>query len=153
MPDSATVGYWNDLKCRAILPQDLVYIGVRDTEVEEELIMTELQLKNYTVAELRHKGLSVCLAEMSSQLKACDIIYVSFDVDSIDPVETSFGTGTPVADGLHFVEANEILTYFSKDPRLCALEIVEVNPCLDDEKNKMAERTLDLIENIITQLS
>jgi arginase len=152
-PDSATVGHWNDLKSHAFLPQDLVYIGVRDTESEEELMMKELQLKNYTVAELRQKGLSVCLAEMSSQLKACDLIYVSFDVDSIDPLETSYGTGTPVANGISFAEANTLLQFFAQDPRLCALEIVEVNPCLDDEKNKMAERTLDLIENIITQLS
>lgn len=151
--DSATTAHWNTLKSTAFLPQDLIYIGVRDTEAEEDAIMAELQLKNYTVAELRRKGLNNCLAEMHTQLAACDLIYVSFDVDSIDPIETSYGTGTPVADGLNFMEANEILTYFSKDPRLCALEIVEVNPCLDDEKNKMAERTLDLIENIITQLS
>lgn len=151
--DAATIANWNNLKSTAFLPQDLIYIGVRDTEAEEDAVMTELKLKNYSVAELRQKGLSVCLAEMSSQLKACDLIYVSFDVDSIDPIETSYGTGTPVPNGISFTEAQVLLNHFAVDPKLCALEIVEVNPCLDDEKNKMAERTLDLIENIITQLS
>lgn len=151
-PDAATIAHWDSLKSSAFLPQDLIYIGVRDTETEEENIIAELKLKNYSVTELRQKGLNSCLAEITNQLGPCELIYVSFDVDSIDPIETSSGTGTPVADGLLFLEANEILTYFSKDPRLCALEIVEVNPCLDDQKNRMAQSALNLIENIIIQL-
>ncbi|MFM7007226.1 MAG: arginase [Flavobacteriales bacterium] len=150
-PDAATSTHWNKLKSNAFLPQDLIYIGVRDTEAEEDAILQELNLRNYAVSELRQKGLNNCLAEMQMQLSACDLIYVSFDVDSIDPEETSFGTGTPVANGLLFAEANAILAHFAKDPRLCALEIVEVNPCLDDQKNKMAEHALELIENIIAQ--
>jgi arginase len=151
--DAATTAHWNNLKSNAFLPQDLIYIGVRDTEAEEDAVMSEQNLKNYSVAELRQKGLNNCLAEMHMQLSACDLIYVSFDVDSIDPIETSYGTGTPVPNGISFAEAQTLLNHFAADPKLCALEIVEVNPCLDDEKNKMAERTLDLIENIITQLS
>ncbi|MFM8963236.1 MAG: arginase [Sphingomonadales bacterium] len=149
--DAQTKSHWDALKSKAFLPEDIVYIGVRDTEPEEDAVIQELQLRNFTVSELRHKGLPVCLKEISNKLSACDLIYVSFDVDSIDPIETSFGTGTPVANGLSFSEANEILTYFAQDAKLCAIEIVEVNPCLDDEKNKMAEHALVLIENIIAQ--
>lgn len=150
--DAQTIAYWSALKSKAFLPQDLVYIGVRDTEPEEDAIIEELQLRNYSVAELRQKGIAACLAEINSKLAVCDLLYVSFDVDSIDPTETSFGTGTPVPNGILFSEANQILTHFAQDQRLCALEIVEVNPCLDDEKNKMAEHALQLIENIISQL-
>jgi arginase len=150
-PDKATLEHWNKLKSNAFLPQDLIYIGVRDTEAEEDAIIAELSLKIYTNELLRQKGTEVCLSQISAHLEPCDLIYVSFDVDSIDPQETSFGTGTPVANGLLFAEANTILSYFAKDPRLCALEIVEVNPCLDDQKNKMAEHALELIENIIAQ--
>lgn len=151
-PDAQTKSHWDALKSKAFLPEDLVYIGVRDTESEEDAIIAELNLRNYTVAELRQKGLQTCLQEITQKLAACDLLYVSFDVDSIDPEETSFGTGTPVANGLSFAEADQILTYFAQDTKLCAVEIVEVNPCLDDEKNKMAEHALELIENIITQL-
>ncbi|MEY5001891.1 MAG: hypothetical protein RLZZ211_1927 [Bacteroidota bacterium] len=152
-PDEATVSYWNSLKSSAFIPQDLVYIGVRDTEAEEDAVMAELGLKNYTVAELRSMGLAACLKAISTQLAACDLLYISFDVDSIDPLETSYGTGTPVPNGITFTEAQAILTYFAQAPQTCAIEIVEVNPCLDDEKNKMAERALDLIEQIISHLS
>ena len=151
--DAATIAHWNGLKSSAFLAQDLVYIGVRDTEPQEDAIMAELGLKNYTVAELRSIGLNACLAAISAQLQDCDLIYVSFDIDSIDPTETSYGTGTPVPNGISFAEAQALLTYFAQDPKTVAIEIVEVNPCLDDEKNKMAESALALIENIIKHLS
>jgi arginase len=151
--DAATIAHWNSLKSNAFLAQDLVYIGVRDTEPQEDAIMAELSLKNYTVAELRSTGLNACVAAISAQLQNCDRIYISFDIDSIDPIETSYGTGTPVPNGITISEARQLLTYFAQDPKTIAIEIVEVNPCLDDHKNKMAETALDLIENIIKHLS
>jgi len=66
-------------------------------------------------------------------------------VDSMDPSETSVGTGTPVEHGLTILEANQLLQGLCKHPKLVALEFVEVNPTLDDKKNKMAEVTLDLL--------
>jgi len=150
--DTETQNHWNALKSHAFSAQDLVYIGVRDTEEEEDHVMAALKLRNYSVAEIREKGLMVCLEEIKNKLEACDLLYVSFDVDSIDPIETSYGTGTPVANGISFQEAETMLAYFAQDPRLCALEIVEVNPCLDDEKNKMAEQALNLIENTLSHL-
>jgi len=151
--DAATIARWNSLKSNAFLAQDLVYIGVRDTEPQEDAIMAELGLKNYTVAELRSTGLNACVAAISAQLQNCDRIYISFDIDSIDPIETSYGTGTPVPNGITISEARQLITYFAQDPKTIAIEIVEVNPCLDDHKNKMAETALDLIENIIKHLS
>ena len=151
--DAATIAHWNSLKSNAFLAQDLVYIGVRDTEPQEDAIMAELGLKNYTVAELRSTGLNACVAAISAQLQNCDRIYISFDIDSIDPIETSYGTGTPVPNGITISEARQLITYFAQDPKTIAIEIVEVNPCLDDHKNKMAETALDLIENIIKHLS
>jgi arginase len=65
----------------------------------------------------------------------------------MDPVETSFGTGTPVPNGLTVQEAKSLLEGFCLSPKLVALEFVEVNPTLDEKKNKMAEVTLDLITN------
>ena len=152
-PDTATIAHWNSLKSSAFLPQDLVYVGVRDTEPQEDAIMAELGLKNYTVAALRSTGINACLAAISAQLQNCDLIYISFDIDSIDPTETSYGTGTPVPNGITIAEAHQLLTYFAQDPKTVAIEIVEVNPCLDDQKNKMAESALALIENIIKHRS
>ncbi len=148
-PDTETIAYWNQLKSGIIQPQDLIYVGVRDTETQEDALINELQLRNYTIKELRQRGLALCLQEISNSLAACDYIYISFDVDSIDPIESSMGTGTPVSNGLLFREANDILCFFAKNEKLCALEIVEINPCLDDKQNTMAEQALQLIENVL----
>ena len=147
-----TASLWDQLKnvgdiAPKILPEDIVYIGVRDIEEQEDCIMRELNIKNYTVAELRQKGVQNVISEIDSKLSGCDMIYVSFDVDSMDPDLTSYGTGTPVKDGLSPEEAKEILNTMAQNPKTVCMEIVEVNPCLDDKKNTMAEVALSLIES------
>jgi arginase len=150
--DLTTMQYWNQLKSHSLKPADLIYIGVRDVEEEEIHAMKQLNLRNYTVKELRDRGLQTCIDEISEKLQACDIVYVSFDVDSMDPSETSYGTGTPVPMGISFDEAKTILTSMSKLSNLACMELVEVNPCLDNEKNKMAERSFELINSLVKSL-
>jgi len=150
--DLTTMQYWNQLKSHSLKPADLIYIGVRDVEAEEIHAMKQLNLRNYSVKELRDRGLQTCIDEISEKLQACDIVYVSFDVDSMDPSETSYGTGTPVPMGISFDEAKSILTSMSKLNNLACMELVEVNPCLDNEKNKMAERSFELINALVKSL-
>ena len=90
--------------------------------------------------------------EHLAKFKDIDLLYVSFDVDSMDPKLTSHGTGTPVPNGLTPEEARAILTGVCKFNNLIALELVEVNPCLDENKNKMAETALELLEAITETL-
>lgn len=153
-----TIQYWEKLKhLGGIAPkanaEDIVYIAVRDTEDQENKIMDRLQIKNYPVAELRTKGVLGIISEIETKLSDCDIIYVSFDVDSMDPDMTSHGTGTPVKNGLSPDEANEILTLFAKNKKTVCIEFVEVNPCLDEKVNKMAEVTMNLVESVINTLN
>lgn len=153
-----TIQYWEKLKqVGGIAPkanaEDIVYIAVRDTEDQENKIMDRLQIKNYPVAELRTKGVSAIINEIENKLSNCDIIYVSFDVDSMDPDLTSHGTGTPVKNGLRPEEANEILTSFAKNKKTVCIEFVEVNPCLDEKVNKMAEVTMNLVESVLDTLN
>lgn len=150
--DLTTMQFWNQLKSHSLKPSDLIYIGVRDVEQEEIHAMQQLNLRNYTVKELRERGMNLCLQEIKEKFASCDIVYVSFDVDSMDPNETSFGTGTPVPNGLSFAEANEILEQMCALPHLACLEMVEINPCLDNEKNKMAEQTFRLLNAVVKSL-
>jgi arginase len=83
-------------------------------------------------------------ARALEMLDHCDIIYVSFDVDSIDS-RVSTGTGTPVPNGLTVDEAKILNAELGKSPKLCAWEIVEVNPTLDTE-NRMAESAFEIME-------
>ena len=149
--DTITANSWNKLKSSALRPEDLVYMGVRDTEKEEDYLIQTLNLKNFTVEDVRSLGISKVITDISARLQSCDIIYVSFDVDSMDPDLTSYGTGTPVKGGFSPEEIKGILKGLLLFPKTIALELVEVNPCLDD-KNKMAEVALDILEHIVEVL-
>lgn len=153
-----TITYWNKLKevggiSPKALPEDVVYIAVRDTEEQENKIMERLQIKNYPVDEVRSKGVTAIINEIETKLSACDLIYVSFDVDSMDPELTSHGTGTPVKNGLKPEEAQAILTLLAKNKKTVCMEFVEVNPCLDEKVNTMAEVTLSLVESVVDALT
>jgi arginase len=151
--DEKSYTYWENLKQLAgapalFQPENLVFIGVRDTEKEEEFLMQKHGIRNFQVEEIRQKGVDQIVKETTLYLSACDIIYVSFDVDSMDPDLTSYGTGTPVKDGLTIEEARSLLVQFTQDTKTVCLEVVEVNPCLDNKKNKMAEIAFDLIQSV-----
>ena len=89
-------------------------------------------------------GATKAAQEALKMLEHCDLIYVSFDVDSIDS-RFSTGTGTPVPNGLTVEEAKELNEELALSPKLCAWEIVEVNPTLDTE-NRMAESAFEIME-------
>ena len=63
----------------------------------EDKQIAKLGIKNYMVAEVRYRGLETCVAETLDKLSDCDMIYISFDVDSMDCDMISYGTGTPVS--------------------------------------------------------
>ena len=150
--DTNTAVMWHGLKSTALLPENLIYVAVRDTETEEDSLIAEHNIKNYTVAELRSKGLNSILEEIKNRFSSCDMVYISFDVDSMDPLYSSYGTGTPVKDGLTVEEAKTLIMETLRMPQTIAFEMVEVNPCLDDQKNKMAEIALSILEEAISTI-
>lgn len=155
--DAETEKYWNKLKnvggvSKKINSEDLVYVGVRDTEAGEEAVMKSFGIKSIEVDEVRKKGPSEIIKMITDQLKDCDLIYVSFDVDSMDPNLTSHGTGTPVPNGITPAEAKDLLVQLAENPKTVCIEVVEVNPCLDEKKNTMAEVTLELVEAVVDTL-
>ena len=148
-PEPETIFFWNSLKKLGypgpkLKPEHLVYIVVRDTEEPEDYLMETLGIKNYTYAELNEKGPQQVAAEALGRLRDCDIIYVSFDVDSLDS-KFSKGTGTPVEIGLTVEQAQELNYHLLQDPRIVCYEMTEINPTLDTE-NTMAENAFDILE-------
>lgn len=132
-----------------VAPEDLIFVGVRDVEHEEIALMNRLKLRNFTVEELKQKGAENVALEINDLLSNCDYIYISFDVDSMDPQETSHGTGTPVSNGLSVQETKTLLTNLVKNPKLICFEIVEINPCLDEKINKMAETAFEVLKDVV----
>jgi arginase len=154
-PDAKTVDVWNKLKNIGkiqpkILPEDLVFIALRDYEKEEEALLKKHGIKIITVQEVRRKGIENAVRQTLAHLSKCDDIYVSFDVDSMDS-SISRGTGTPVSNGLKEREAEDLIAALMQNYKICCVEIVEVNPTLDKE-NLMAEIAFNIIRRAVNIL-
>ena len=74
----------------------------------------------------------------------------SFDVDSLDS-SLSNGTGTPVSNGLKEREAEDLISKFMQNRKICCFEITEVNPTLDKE-NLRAENAFEILQRLTNQL-
>ena len=131
-----------------VKPENVVYFGVRDTEEPEEKQIEKYGMKNYMVAEVRYRGLKNCVAEALEKLSNCDVIYISFDVDSMDCDMISYGTGTPVPKGFDQYEVIEIINNLVQSKKVVCIEFVEVNPLLDMKGNQMAETAFEVLEEV-----
>lgn len=156
-PKPETVEFWENLKnmggiAPKVNPSDIVFIAVRDTEGPEDAYIEQVGIRNFTVEEIRQKKPFAIADEVKVKLHECDIVYVSFDVDSMDCDIVSRGTGTPVKNGLTPEEATEFMIAFSAWEKTCCVEVVEINPCLDDKINKMAETAFEIIEKFTPEI-
>jgi len=146
-----TENYWNQLKNigidgQKVKHEDVIYFGVRDTEKPEEAAIKNNNIKNYTVSEMRFRGFKTCLKEAVEKLDNCDMIYISFDVDSMDCDLISKGTGTPVSKGFDQFEVEKIIKAFIDTNKVVCFEVVEVNPLMDNKGNVMAETAFDVLK-------
>lgn len=150
-PPRKTINYWEKMKLFGvkgpkIQPKDLVFISLRDQEEQEISLIKKYRIKAFTPKEITQKKIARVAQETLQYLSKCDKIYVSFDVDSMDP-SVSQGTGTPAEHGLKFKEAYELNTLLAQDPRLACYEMAEINPTFDT-LNIMAENAFDILEAV-----
>ena len=156
--EASTKKYWQALKHigadgAKVSSDHLVYFGVRDTEVPEDRQIERLQIRNFTVEEVRFKGVQPCVEEAMQRLGDCDMLYVSFDVDSLDCDMISYGTGTPAPKGFDQYEVMGIINGFIETGNVECVEFVEINPLLDNKGNRMAEVTFEVLEDTVEALA
>jgi arginase len=148
-PRGETLEYWEQIKNVGLpgpklYPEDIVYIAVRDLEKPENYLVNKYNVNFIETEDVKKAGAAKIAEKALQMLDHCDLIYVSFDVDSLDS-RISTGTGTPVPNGLTVEEAKVLNAELAKNPKVCAWEIVEVNPTLDTE-NRMAESAFEILE-------
>ena len=76
-------------------------------------------------------------------------VHVSFDLDVCDPTIAP-GVGTPVKGGLDYREAHLLMEMVADSGLLRALDLVEVNPILDD-RNMTAVLGAELASSALGQ--
>ncbi len=153
--DDETVGYWNQLKnlgkiAPKVSAENVVLISLRDFEKEERHLIEKYGMKVITTKEVRTKGPESIVRAVLRHLSECTDIYISFDVDSLDS-SISKGTGTPVSNGLREREAEDLISKFMQNRKVCCFEVTEVNPTLDKE-NLMAEIAFNILQRSVNVL-
>jgi len=153
--DQVTKEHWEKLKNLGgmnpkIEADDLVFLTLRDYEAEEGDLVVKNGIAVYTTNQIRKQGVEYVCRRVLADLDRCDHLYISFDVDSLDP-SVSKGTGTTAKGGLLEREmANLILGLFRQEKVVC-FEITEVNPTLDNE-NTMAEEAFTILQKVTNEV-
>ncbi|MCX6081680.1 MAG: arginase [Chloroflexi bacterium] len=124
-------------------PRRVAVIGARDLDEGEKknlheagvLVMGMEQIDRIGMFHAMEKALALVMQDV-------DGIYLSFDVDSLDPRHAP-GVGTPVAGGLTYREAHLACEMIAETGKLLGMDLVEVNPILDVH-NQTAELAVEL---------
>jgi len=93
--------------------------------------MAEQGMRSYEMTEISARGFDTCLDEaIATALTDCDAIYLSVDVDVVDPGHAP-GTGTPEPGGLSSRELLDAVRKICYAAPVVGMDVVEVAPPFD----------------------
>ncbi len=129
-------------------PSKVVIIGARDLDPEEAVLLRKSRVTVFTMEDVDMYGLRTIMQ------KAIEIVedgtegfHLSFDLDAVTPSDAP-GVGTPVKRGLTYREAHLAVEMLSTRKKLRSLELVELNPILDNA-NVTGELAVSLICSVL----
>jgi arginase len=133
---------------RASIPADqLALIGTRSVDPLERKLLRQ---RNVSIADMRQIdefGVAVLTRRVIERVKAKNgVLHVSFDVDFLDP-DIAPGVGTTVPGGATYREAHLIMELLHDSGLVRSLDIVELNPFLD-ERGRTARVAVELIGSL-----
>ena len=130
----------------AITPDMVRQIGIRSVDEGERRLVHDVGLDIYDMRYIDEVGIKKAMEEALDGVDTDTHLHVSFDVDFLDPTIAP-GVGTTVRGGPNYREAQLVMEMIADSGRLGSLDIVELNPALD-ERNKTAKLAVDLVESL-----
>ncbi|MCA9971795.1 MAG: arginase [Anaerolineales bacterium] len=130
-------------------PTHIVQIGIRDLDPLERDRLSHSGISVFTMRHLDELGVAAVARQALDRLRHLGRLHVSLDMDALDPDEAP-GVGTAVPGGLTYREAHLLMEIFGDSQRVQSLDIVEINPILDD-RNKTAELAVELAASLLGQ--
>jgi arginase len=127
--------------------EDVVVVGLRSVDLEERLLLKEAGVRVYTMKEVDAYGIASVVRRALRALSHLERIHVSLDLDVVDP-GIAPGVGTPVRGGLTYREAHLLMELINEAGIATSLDVVEVNPILDD-RNGTAELAVELVASLM----
>lgn len=115
-----------------VTADNTVLIGIRNLDDREKELIRESRVTVFTMKDIDRSGIATIVEQALAIAGAGTAgIHVSFDLDVCDPTIAP-GVGTPVKGGLDYREAHMVMEMVADSGLLRALDLVEVNPILDD---------------------
>jgi arginase len=109
-----------------------VLIGIRNLDEREKERIRESGVSVFTMKDIDRNGIAATVERaIAIAGKGAGGLHVSFDLDVCDP-GIAPGVGTPVKGGFNYREAHMVMEMVADSGLLRALDLVEVNPILDD---------------------
>jgi arginase len=131
-------------------PENTVLIGIRNLDDHEKVIVRESGVRVFTMKDIDRGGIATVIEQaLAFAGSGTSGVHVSFDLDVCDPVIAP-GVGTPVKGGIDYREAHMLMEIIADSGLLRALDLVEVNPILDD-RNMTAILGVELAASALGQ--
>jgi arginase len=129
-------------------PGSVALIGLRSIDDIERFNVRGAGVHPFTMRDIDERGLpSVIREALEIVTMGTAGFHLSFDMDALDPAEAP-GVGTPVRGGITYREAHTAMETICDSGRMTSLEMVEVNPVLD-EANRTALLAVELITSAL----
>jgi arginase len=124
-------------------PEHTVLVGIRNLDEDEKGQIRAAGVHVFTMKDIDRHGIAT-IAERALDIASSGTggVHVSLDLDVCDP-SIAPGVGTPVRGGLDYRESHVIMELVADSNQLIALDLVEVNPTLDN-RNTTAEFAAEL---------
>ena len=130
--------------CPKVDGKNVALVGIRDVDITERPIVRESGVTAFTMRDIDELGLrEVMKRAIAIASQGTAGFHLSFDMDFVDPMEAP-GVGTPVRGGVTYREAHLAMETICDCSRMVSMEIVEVNPVLD-EVNRTALLGVELV--------
>ncbi len=148
--DPRLVALGDDANPVNVNPANIAIVGARLLDPGERELLRETGVTVYGTEQIDRIGLYQALGQaIGVASRGTDGIYLSFDLDSLDPLHAP-GVGTPVPGGLTYREAHLACEMIAETGRLVGMDLVEVNPILD-ERNRTAALAVELALSALGQ--
>jgi agmatinase len=117
----------------AVPGPNFVQVGLRSYWPGEEVWdwMAEQGMRWHLMDEIWERGFKAVMDDaVAEALEATDLLYISIDIDSLDPAFAP-GTGTPEPGGLTSADLMRMVRHLATHHRVVAMDVVEVAPAYD----------------------
>jgi agmatinase len=117
----------------AVPGRNFVQIGLRGYWPPQETFewMLEQGMRWHTMQEIWERGFRAVMADaVAEALDACAKLYVSVDIDVLDPAFAP-GTGTPEPGGIPTSDLLRLVRQLCRDHDVVGVDVVEVAPAYD----------------------